>query len=121
MRNPLRTKEIRRILPKQFTLQSSEASPGEIKKLLDSSDGSSQKKYCGTAPANREAVSINTAQLHIEININGKKRSIIIDLDIIGNFMTQKYTESKKHSIRNKKQFYGLVSLDGTLLRNNSE
>ena len=71
----------------------------EIEKLLDSSDGSGQKECCGTAPTNREAVSINTAQLYIKIHINRKMRSVIIDSNIIGNFIIKKYTENKKHFI----------------------
>ena len=34
--------------------------------------------------------------------------------------MTQKYMESKKYLIQNKKQFYRLVSFNDMLLRNNS-
>ena len=42
-------------------------------------------------------------QLYIKISINKKKKSTMIDSDIIENFMTQKYTESKKYLIQNKK------------------
>ena len=52
---------------------------GKTEKLLNSSDRSSQKKCCGTAPANRETVSTNTAQLHIRIKINRKIGSAMID------------------------------------------
>ena len=45
----------------------------------------------------------------------------MIDLDITENFMTQRYTESKKHFIQDKKQSYRLVSLDNILFRNNSK
>ena len=44
----------------------------------------------------------------------------MIDSDIMGNFMTQRYAESKKYPIQDKKQFYGLVSLDSTSLGNDS-
>ena len=74
----------------------------KIEKLLDSSNRSSQKEYCGTASVNREAVSINTAQLYIEININGKTGNTMINSDITENFMTKKYTESKKYLIQDK-------------------
>ena len=44
----------------------------------------------------------------------------MIDSDIIENFIIKKYTEIKKYSIQNKKQSYGLVSLDSTSLGNNN-
>ena len=68
-------------------------------KLLDFSDRSSQKKYYETAPVNREAVLINTAQLRIKININKKIGSTMIDSDTTENFTTKKYTEKKKYLI----------------------
>ena len=44
----------------------------------------------------------------------------MIDSNMTENFITKRYTEEKKHSIWNKKQSYGLMSLDDTPLRNNS-
>ena len=87
---------------------------------MSSSDKSSQKKYYGTTSANKKIILINTTQLHIKININGKKENTIIDSGAIGNFITKNYIEIKKHSIQDKKQFYGLVSLNNILLENNS-
>ena len=37
------------------------------------------------------------AQLYIEININGKKESTIIDSNITENFIIKRYTENKKY------------------------
>ena len=71
----------------------------KIEKLLDFSDRSSQKKYCGMASANRETASINTAQLYIKININEKIEDIIINLDTTRNFMIRKYITDKRHLI----------------------
>ena len=48
---------------------------------------------------NREVVSINTVQLHIKININKKIENTIIDFGTTENFITKKYTKSKKHPI----------------------
>ena len=81
----------------------SETSYREIEKLLNSSDKSNQKKYCGTISVNREVASINTVQLHIGININGKKRNTIINSDVTENFIIKKYTKIKKYSTQNKK------------------
>ena len=44
----------------------------------------------------------------------------MIDSGTIGNFIIKKYTKNKKYFIKDKKQFYGLVSLDNMLLRNDS-
>ena len=99
LQNLLRTQKIWRILSGRLVLQSSEISSEETKKLLNSSDRSSQREYCGTVSANREVVSTNTAQLYIEININRKKESTIIDSDVTKNFIIKKYTENKKHPI----------------------
>ena len=70
---------------------------------MNSSDRSSQKKYCRIIPVNREVVSINIVQLYIEININRKKRNAIIDSGATENFMTKKYIEIKKYSTQDKK------------------
>ena len=91
--------EIWRILSERSPLCPKKTSLGEAEKLLDSSDKSGQEKCCGTASANREAASTNTAQLHIKIFINEKTESAIIDSGATENFMTKKYTESKKHFI----------------------
>ena len=71
----------------------------KTKKLLDSSDRNNQKKYYGTTSINKKAVSTNTAQLYIKSNINKKTKNIIIDSNIIENFIIKKYTENKKYSI----------------------
>ena len=71
----------------------------EIEKLLDFSDGSSQKKYYETVSVNRETVSINMIQLYIKININRKIENIMINSGTTENFIIKKYTENKKHSI----------------------
>ena len=69
--------------------------------------------------ANSQAVSINTAQLSIRININKKMKSVIINLDATENFITKKYMKNKKHFIQNKKYFYRLIGLNNMFLDNN--
>ena len=76
---------------------------GKTEKLLNFPNGSSQKKYCGTAPVNKKAASTNITQLHIRININKKTKNIIIDSDTIRNFIIKKYTKKQEISyIRQK-------------------
>ena len=77
----------------------SETSSEKIKKLLNSSDRSSQKKYCETILVNKKAVSINTVQLYIEINVNKKRENTMIDFNMIENFITKEYAENKRYSI----------------------
>ena len=60
-----------------------------MKKLLDFSDRSNQKKYCETAPIYQKTVSTNTIQLYIRISINGKTKNIIIDFGTTENFITK--------------------------------
>ena len=45
----------------------------------------------------------------------------MIDSGVTGNFMIRKYTENRKHLIRDKKQLYGLINFDNILLKNDSE
>ena len=80
-----------------------ETSSGETGKLLDFSDRSNQKKYYGTTSANREAVSISIAQLYIDININKKKKSTIINFGATENFIIKKYIKNKKYLTWDKK------------------
>ena len=91
--------KIREILSGQPLIQLKKTSHRKVEKLLDFSDRSSQKKYYGTAPVSRETVLINTIQLHIKININGKIGNIIIDFDIIENFIIKRNIENKEYSI----------------------
>ena len=44
----------------------------------------------------------------------------MIDSNIIGNFITKNYVETKKYLIQDKKQFYKLVNLNNILFGNNS-
>ena len=59
-------------------------------------------KNCGTVSANKITISTNIVHLQIKININGKMRIAMIDSGIIGSFMIRKYTENKRHFIRDK-------------------
>ena len=72
---------------------------GEIRKLLNFSDRSDQKKCCGTALVNREVALINIAQLNINIKINKKAKNIIIDFGTIKNFIIKKYAKNKRYFI----------------------
>ena len=44
----------------------------------------------------------------------------MIDSGATENFIIKKYIKIKKHSTQNKKQSYGLVSLNNILLENNN-
>ena len=76
----------------------------KIGKLLDSFNRNDQKKYYNTTLIN-EVTSTNVTYRRIEIIINRKIETVIINLDVIRNFIIKKYVKIKKYLIKIKQNY----------------
>ena len=99
LRDSLWMEKIRKILPERSLVQSEKISYREGEKWLNFPNRSNKKEYCETASVNPEAVLINTAQLHIKININDKMGKTMIDFGATRNFIIKKYMKTKRYPI----------------------